>query len=106
MEWSRINTHYSNTHSVWTDATSIVTHHKRIVRLVWTMKVFPSYAAKPVKQQFSFCSPKSAILPSLIGNFDDPLLNRREFSGTTFFSAWYAVASCKKKDVMGKITQQ
>ena len=27
LEWSRINTHYSNAHSVWMDATRIITHH-------------------------------------------------------------------------------
>ena len=37
------------------------------------MKAFPSYAANPEKQQFSFRSRKSAILPSVIGNFDDPV---------------------------------
>ena len=49
------------------------------------MKVFPSYATNPVKQQCFFHSPKSAILPSAIGNFDDPLLIGMEFGGTTFF---------------------
>ena len=36
------------------------------------IKVFPSYAANPEKRQFSFRSPKSAILPSTIGKFDAP----------------------------------
>ena len=35
------------------------------------MKVFPSYDANPEKWQFSFRSPKSAILSRVIGNFDD-----------------------------------
>ena len=35
------------------------------------MKVFPSYAANPKKRQFSFRSPKSAILPSATCTCDD-----------------------------------
>ena len=27
LEWTHINTHYSNAHSVWTDAMRIITHH-------------------------------------------------------------------------------
>ena len=37
------------------------------------MKVFPSYAANPEKWQFSFRSPKSTILSSVIGKFVDTL---------------------------------
>ena len=43
-----------------------------LIKLNFDMKV-PSYAANPVKRQFSFRSLKSAILPSVIGNFDDHL---------------------------------
>ena len=37
------------------------------------MKAILSYAANPEKQQFSFFSPKSSILPRVICNLDDPL---------------------------------
>ena len=53
------------------------------------MKRFPSYAANPEKRQLSFCSPKSAILPSAISNFDDPVPIGSSDWHHFFFPAWY-----------------
>ena len=50
------------------------------------MNVFPSYAANPEKLQFSFRYPKSAMLPSMIGNFDDPVPIRSSDWHRFFFS--------------------
>ena len=58
------------------------------------MKAFLSSTANPEKWQFSFHSPKSAILPRVIGKIYDPLPTGYQPGvqiGTAvfLFSAWY-----------------
>ena len=55
----------------------------------WSQNIRVVSLANPVKWQFSFRSPKSANLPRVIGNFDDPLQ-----IGSSDWHHFYADASC------------
>ena len=48
MEWTHINAHYSNAHSVWTDVMRIITHHNAHC---WTSVDKPLYWAMYNKQR-------------------------------------------------------
>ena len=54
-----------------------------------------SYDANPEKWQFSFRSPKSAILPRVIGNFDDPVPIGSSDWQCLLLSAGMAIGSLK-----------